>query len=172
MAVAAAALARLKLVCFDVDGVFTDGRLWFGADGEALKQFHVRDGHGVKQLLAAGVAVAVVSGRSSPIVSRRMAELGVPHVYQGCADKLPFVTALLKQLGVAPVDAAFMGDDEPDLAPMRSLGLGIAPADALPEVRKAARWVTKAGGGAGAVREACDGILAARRAAAKKPGRR
>lgn len=157
-----ATLARLRLVCFDVDGVFTDGRLWFGPQGESLKQFHVRDGHGVKSLLHAGVTVAIVSGRSSPIVSQRMAELGVPHVFQGCAEKLPFVTSLLAQTGVAAADAAFMGDDEPDLAAQAAVGLAIAPADALPAVRAAAGWVTAAGGGAGAVREVCDAILAAR----------
>jgi 3-deoxy-D-manno-octulosonate 8-phosphate phosphatase (KDO 8-P phosphatase) len=161
MTALAARLARLELVCFDVDGVFTDGRLWFGPQGEALKQFHVRDGHGVKELIASGVAIAVVSGRSSPVVSQRMAELGVAHVYQGCAEKLPFVTALLAQLGLPPEAAAFVGDDLPDLPPMRALGAAIAPADAHPAVRAAAHWVTTAGGGMGAVREVCDAILEA-----------
>jgi 3-deoxy-D-manno-octulosonate 8-phosphate phosphatase (KDO 8-P phosphatase) len=159
----AALLARLRLVCFDVDGVFTDGRLWFSADGEALKQFHVRDGHGVKELMAAGVTVAIVSGRDSPIVTRRMAELGVTEVFQGCTDKLPVVEELLARLRIPAADAAFMGDDQPDLAAQRHVGLAIAPADALPAVRASAAWVTSAVGGAGAVREVCDAILSARR---------
>ena len=158
----AARAARIRLAVFDVDGVFTDGRLLFGPQGEALKQFHVRDGHGIKRLRGAGIAVAVISGRSSPIVAARMAELGVDEVHQGHDDKLPVLQALLARRGVAADECCYCGDDEPDLAPLRAVGLACAPADAHPEVRAVASVVTRAGGGAGAVREVCDLLLAAR----------
>ena len=162
----AARAARIRLAVFDVDGVFTDGRLLFGPQGEALKQFHVRDGHGIKRLRGAGIAVAVISGRSSAIVAARMAELGVDEVHQGQDDKLPVLQALLARRGVAGDECCYCGDDEPDLAPLRAVGLACAPADAHPAVRAAASVVTSAGGGAGAVREVCDLLLAARGAAA------
>lgn len=164
-AAVAARAARIRLAVFDVDGVFTDGRLLFGPQGEALKQFHVRDGHGIKRLRAAGVAVAVISGRSSPIVAARMAELGVDEVHQGQDDKLPVLQAMLARRGVASAECCYCGDDEPDLAPLRAVGLACAPADAHPEVRATAAVVTRANGGAGAVREVCDLLLAAREGA-------
>lgn len=161
----AARAARIRLAVFDVDGVFTDGRLLFGPQGEALKQFHVRDGHGIKRLRAAGIAVAVISGRSSAIVAARMAELGVDEVHQGHDDKLPVLRALLARRGVADQECCYCGDDEPDIAPLRAVGLPCAPADAHPAVLAVASVVTVAGGGAGAVREVCDLLLAAREAA-------
>ena len=168
------ALARIRLAVFDVDGVFTDGRLHYGQRvlalgegiGEVMKVFHVRDGHGIKRLRAAGIEVAVISGRSSPIVTARMAELGVAHVHQGQDDKLPVLEALLARTGIAAAATCYCGDDEPDLAPMRAVGLAVAPADAHPSVRAAAAWVLSASGGQGAVRELCDGLLAARAGAA------
>jgi 3-deoxy-D-manno-octulosonate 8-phosphate phosphatase (KDO 8-P phosphatase) len=166
-------LARIRLAVFDVDGVFTDGRLHYGARGpgpadgigEIAKVFHVRDGHGIKRLRAAGVEVAVISGRSSAVVAARMAELGVAHVHQGSDDKLPVLEALLARLGVPAEACCYCGDDEPDLAPMRAVALAVAPADAHPSVRSVADWVLAATGGQGAVRELCDGLLAARGAA-------
>jgi 3-deoxy-D-manno-octulosonate 8-phosphate phosphatase (KDO 8-P phosphatase) len=155
-------LARIRLAVFDVDGVFTDGRLHYGAGGEVAKVFHVRDGHGIKRLRAAGVEVAVISGRSSPIVAARMAELGVAHVHQGSDDKLPVLEALLARLGVPAEACCYCGDDEPDLAPMRAVALSVAPADAHASVRAVADWVLAAPGGRGAVRELADGLLAAR----------
>lgn len=163
------ALARIRLAVFDVDGVFTDGRLHYGQRapddgiGEVTKVFHVRDGLGLKRLRAAGVEVAVISGRSSPIVAARMAELGIDHVHQGQDDKLPVLETLLARTGIPATATCYCGDDEPDLAPMRAVGLAVAPADAHPAVRAAAAWVLAAGGGHGAVRELCDGLLAARR---------
>jgi len=160
----AARAARIRLAVFDVDGVFTDGRLHYGqrADGigELTKVFHVRDGHGVKRLRQAGLAVAVISGRSSPLVAARMAELGVDEVHQGDDDKLPVLVALLARRGLALEHCCYCGDDEPDLAPLRAVGLAVAPADAHPTVRAAAHLVTAAGGGRGAVREVCDLLLA------------
>jgi len=161
-----ATLARIRLAAFDVDGVFTDGRLHYGQDrdgvGELTKVFHVRDGHGIKRLRAAGVEVAVISGRSSRIVGARMAELGIGHVHQGDDDKLPVLERLLSRLGIAAADCCYCGDDEPDLAPMAAVGLAVAPADALPRVRAAAALVLAARGGHGAVRELCDALLDAR----------
>jgi 3-deoxy-D-manno-octulosonate 8-phosphate phosphatase (KDO 8-P phosphatase) len=154
--------ARIRLAVFDVDGVFTDGRLYYGPDGTEFKAFHTRDGHGIKELIRSGVQVAVISGRRSDAVTRRMQELGVAHVFQGCDDKLPVFEQLLAQLGIVAEDTACVGDDSPDLPLIQRAGLGIAVSDAHPSVRAAALLTTRAAGGEGAVREVCDMILAAR----------
>ena len=157
--------ASLRLLVLDVDGVLTDGRLWFGATGEDLKAFHVRDGHGIKQLRAAGVEVAVISGRTSPAVDARMRELGVTRVVQGAEDKQAALEALLAALGITAAQAACLVDDLPDLPLLRSVGLPAAVADAHPSVLAEARHVTALPGGHGAVREFCDWLLSARAAA-------
>jgi 3-deoxy-D-manno-octulosonate 8-phosphate phosphatase (KDO 8-P phosphatase) len=154
--------ARVRLLVFDVDGVFTDGRLYYGPGGEELKVFHVHDGQGVKRLLRQGVAVAVISGRDSAAVSRRMQDLGIAHVFQGDEDKLPIFERLLKKLTLKPEEVACVGDDLPDLPLLEAAGFAIAVANALPAVRAKAHLVTGATGGGGAVREICDLILAAR----------
>ncbi|MBU6510351.1 MAG: HAD family hydrolase, partial [Gammaproteobacteria bacterium] len=154
--------ARIELAVFDVDGVFTDGRLYYGARGEQLKAFHVRDGHGIKLLLRHGIRVAVISGRRSPAVTQRMRELGIRHVFQGRDDKLPVIQALLRKLKLDWQQVACVGDDVVDLPLLESAGLAIAVADAQPELRTHAHYVTGARGGEGAVREACDLLLAAR----------
>jgi len=155
--------AAIELVVFDVDGVFTDGRLFLNADGiETHKIFHVRDGYGIKRLLASGIEVAIISGRESAAVAARMAALGVRHVFQGRDDKLPVLEALLAELGVAPGHTAFVGDDEPDLPPMAAVALAIAVADAHPKVRAASHWVTPSRGGRGAVREVAEFLLESR----------
>lgn len=156
--------ARVRLAVFDVDGVFTDGRLYYSSDGVELKAFHTRDGHGIKQLLRHGIAVAVISGRRSDAVTHRMQELGVAYVYQNCADKLPVYEQLLTELGITPAETACVGDDVPDLPLIERAGLGIAVSDAHPSIRAAAQLTTRAAGGAGAVREVCDLILSARTA--------
>ncbi len=155
-------LARIELLILDVDGVLTDGRLYFSARGEALKVFHVRDGHGIKLLMAAGVAVAVFSGRRSSAVAARMRELGVRHVIQACADKVSALHRLTKRLGVDPLHCACICDDTPDLPMMSAVGVAGAVADAHPVVLAAAHWVSRANGGCGAVRELCDAVLRAR----------
>jgi len=154
--------ARVRLVVFDVDGVFTDGRLHYGPGGEELKVFHVHDGQGVKRLLKSGVAAAVISGRDSAAVSRRMQDLGIAHVFQGDEDKLPIFERLLKKLALGPEEVACVGDDLPDLPLLEKAGFAIAVANALPAVRAKAHLVTSATGGNGAVREVCDLLLAAR----------
>ena len=154
--------ARIRLLVLDVDGVLTDGRLYFGPRGEALKAFHVRDGAGMKQLTAAGVAVAVISGRRSQMTRRRCRELGVRHVMQGVTDKLGAFRRLCARLEVPPAACACIGDDTPDVPLMRAAGLAFAVADAHRDALRAAHIVTALPGGQGAVREVCDFLLAAR----------
>jgi 3-deoxy-D-manno-octulosonate 8-phosphate phosphatase (KDO 8-P phosphatase) len=154
-------LARIQLLILDVDGVLTDGRLYFGAKGEALKVFHVRDGHGIKLLMAAGVQVAAFSGRRSAAAAARLRELRVPLV-QGCRDKLLALQTLTRRLKVDPLNCACIVDDTPDLPLMSAVGLAAAVADAHPVVLSAAHWVARSAGGLGAVRELCDAILRAR----------
>jgi 3-deoxy-D-manno-octulosonate 8-phosphate phosphatase (KDO 8-P phosphatase) len=155
-------LAKIELLILDVDGVLTDGRLYFGARGEALKVFHVRDGHGIKLLMAAGVQVAALSGRRSSALGARMRELGVPTVVQGSTDKVAALRRLTQRLAIDPLKCACIVDDTPDLPLMSAVGLAAAVADAHPVVLSAAHWVAKAAGGEGAVRELCDALLRAR----------
>ncbi len=155
-------LARIQLLILDVDGVLTDGRLYFTARGEALKVFHVRDGHGIKLLMAAGVAVAAFSGRRSAALGARMRELAVPHVVQACGDKVAALHRLTGRLGLDPLNSACISDDTPDLPLMSAVGLACAVADAHPVVLSAAHWIARANGGQGAVRELCDAVLRAR----------
>jgi len=155
-------LARIQLLVLDVDGVLTDGRLYFGASGEALKVFHVRDGHGIKLLMAAGVRVAAFTGRRSRAVAARMRELRVPYLVQGCSDKVAALHRLTERLDIDPLNCACIVDDTIDLPLMSAVGLAGAVADAHPVVRSAAHWTSKAKGGEGAVRELCDAILRAR----------
>jgi 3-deoxy-D-manno-octulosonate 8-phosphate phosphatase (KDO 8-P phosphatase) len=155
-------LSNIQLLILDVDGVLTDGRLYFGAKGEALKVFHVRDGHGIKLLMAAGVQVAALSGRRSGATAARLRELRVPTVVQGCSDKLAAFTKLTKRLKVDPLNCACIVDDTPDLPLMSAVGLAAAVADAHPVVLSAAHWIARSPGGLGAVRELCDTLLRAR----------
>jgi 3-deoxy-D-manno-octulosonate 8-phosphate phosphatase (KDO 8-P phosphatase) len=147
-----------------VDGVLTDGVLVYGASGEEIKRFHVRDGLAIQAARRAGVEIAVISGRASAAVTRRMSELGVVEVHQGVTDKESLLRGLLARLGVKAAETAVMGDDLPDLPLMRIAGLAMAPADAVPEVRRAAGWVSRWVGGHGAVREAIELLLRSRKA--------
>lgn len=151
----------VRLAIFDVDGVMTDGTLYIGAEGEAFKAFNILDGHGVKMLQAAGIATAIISGRSSPAVARRAAELGIAHVHQGVADKGAEFEGLVARLGIEARACAFVGDDLPDLPVMRRCGFAVAVASAVEAVRQAAHHVTRAPGGRGAVREFCELVLRA-----------
>ena len=158
--------ARVRLLVLDVDGVLTDGRLYYGARGETLKVFHVRDGLGLELLADAGIALAVISGRRSTMTARRCRELGVRHLFQGVEDKLPVFHRLRDRLGMTSSACACVGDDLPDVPLMREVGLSFAVADAHPQARGAAQVVTRLPGGCGAVREICDFLLEARRHAA------
>jgi 3-deoxy-D-manno-octulosonate 8-phosphate phosphatase (KDO 8-P phosphatase) len=154
--------AAIRLLVLDVDGVLTDGTILLGG-AEELKSFHVRDGLGLRLLMSAGIEVAVISGRDSAAVTRRMTELGIQHVFQGVEDKLAVLERLRAELRIDAHEVAVVGDDLPDLPPMRAAGLAIAVADAQEEVRAAAHRVTRSRGGRGAVREIADGLLAARK---------
>ncbi|HEY8540383.1 MAG TPA: 3-deoxy-manno-octulosonate-8-phosphatase KdsC [Steroidobacteraceae bacterium] len=149
----------IRLLVLDVDGVLTDGRLYFSARGEELKCFHVRDGAGIVHLLRAGIQVAVISGRSSKAVERRMSELGVTWVRQGVNDKLVALRELLDMLGLGPQAVAVVGDDVADLPILEIARLAVAVADAHASVKSRAHFITQLPGGQGAVREVCDLIL-------------
>jgi len=153
----------IRLLVLDVDGVLTDGRLYFSARGEEMKSFHVRDGSGIVQVLKAGLQVAVISGRQSRAVERRMAELGVTWIRQGVADKLAALRELLDILGLGPQAVACIGDDSADLPLFETARLAVAVADAHPSVKAQAHFITQALGGQGAVREICDLILETQR---------
>lgn len=156
------AIGRIRLVGFDVDGVFTDGRFYLSNDGVETKAFNTQDGYGIRRLLEAGLEVAVISGRQSSAVERRMAELGVRHVFLGCSDKVATFRDLLRSLDIPSERSAFVGDDIPDLPVLREAGVSIAVANAHGDVRRFCDRTTKASGGFGAVREVCDAILQAR----------
>ena len=155
------AAAAIRLLVLDVDGVLTDGRLYFGARGEALKAFHAHDGYGIRKLIAAGVEVAVISGRRSAAVSVRCREIGIERVIQGASDKLAAFERLRRRAGITARTCACVGDDLPDVPLFGVVGLAFAVADAHPLARRAADRVTKLPGGLGAVREVCDQLLAA-----------
>lgn len=152
---------RVAVVFFDVDGVLTDGGLYYSEAGEVLKRFHVLDGQGFKMLQRAGVAVAVITGRDSAALRKRLADLGVQHAVYGTEDKLPAAQALLAQLGLDWSQAAAMGDDWPDLPLLSRCALACAPANAHPENKLLAHFVTQRNGGQGAARELCDLVLTA-----------
>jgi len=153
--------AQIRLVIFDVDGVLTDGRLYLADDGNEFKAFHSRDGHGMKMLQSQGVAVAIISGRRSLAVERRMADLGIDYVYMGVQDKLVAFQDLLQRQGLDPAQVAYVGDDVIDLPVMSRVGLAIAVQDADPFVKRHAHWQTPSPGGRGAVREVCELLLEA-----------
>ena len=160
-----AARARaIRLAAFDVDGVLTDGRLLLGPNGEEFKQFHVRDGYGLVMLREAGIILAIITGRSAPVVAQRMAELGIRHVYQGCKDKLAAVNELCALTRVPLAQMCYVGDDVPDVPVLQVVGFGVAVADAHATAAAAARFHTQAPGGRGAVREIADLILRVQRA--------
>lgn len=166
-----ASLRDIRLLVLDVDGVLTDGRLYFGARGELMKAFHVRDGHGIRTLRRAGVEVAVISGRRSAAVRHRCRELGIRHLAQGVDDKLAVLRRLCGALGLPLAACACVGDDEPDVPLLRAVGLAFAVADAHPLALAAAHRRTRLAGGTGAVREVCDVLLSARRARASRQRR-
>lgn len=160
--------ASIELLILDVDGVLTDGRLYYGPQGEALKVFDVKDGYGIRRLLDVGVQVAIISGRDSPHVKARARDLGIRHVYQGISEKLPVFEKLSQRLGLVPAQCAIVGDDRPDVPVMRAVGLAFAPFDAHPAALKAADMITPNLGGRGAVRSVCDLLVAARQHASRQ----
>ena len=152
---------RIRLMIFDVDGVLTDGTLWYGPRGEELKAFSAHDGHGIKLLAAAGVAIALLSGRRSKAVAVRARELGIREVHQGVEDKLLVFGTMLKKHRLTPAAAGFMGDELVDLPVLERCGFACAPREAPAAVRSRVHHVTAAPAGRGAVRELCDLLLGA-----------
>jgi len=152
----------IRLLILDVDGVLTDGRLYFGPKGETLKVFHVRDGHGIKMAQRAGIEVAFVSGRRSDAAYHRAKELGIIRFHEGVRDKVAVMEEIMAAMQIEASQVAAVGDDLVDLPLMARAGLAVAVADAVPEVLAAAHWVTALPGGRGAVREVCDLLLKAR----------
>ena len=150
---------RIRLVGFDVDGTLTDGRLLYGTDGHEAKSFHVQDGMGLTLLRHAGIELALVTARISPVVEQRGRELKIAHVHTHERSKLACMQRIAAAMGIGMEAVAFMGDDLPDLAALRAAGLAIVPANAHPWAREAAHWVTPRRGGEGAARDACDLLL-------------
>ena len=151
----------VKMLLLDVDGVLSDGKLYFGNSGEELKAFNIYDGFGIKLLQRTGVVVGIVTGKQSTLVARRAADLGIRIVVQGREDKLVAIREIQKQHSLHLSEIAYMGDDLPDLTAIQRVGLGLTVANASPLVKQQAKWVSRATGGNGAVREACELIMAA-----------
>ena len=150
---------KIEMLVLDVDGVLTDGRIVYADRGEEIKAFHVRDGSGLKLWLALGKAAGIITGRKSPIVARRAADLGITAVVQGADAKLPAFKKMLDARNLQAEQVAYVGDDLPDLPVLRYCGLAVAVADACAEARAAAHYVTVAPGGRGAVRETIELVL-------------
>jgi len=152
---------NIKLIVFDVDGVLTDGKLILGENGNEYKSFYVRDGQGLVMLMKTECNVAVITARTSNIVAERMASLGIKHIYQGAENKGQALKKLIGKLGITFAEVAYVGDDVIDLPAMNKVALPIAVADAHPEVKKIAKFITEKNGGEGAVREICELIMIA-----------
>lgn len=153
--------SAIKLVIFDVDGVLTDGTLYYTDSGADFKAFHAHDGVGIKMLQQSNVTVGIITGHHSPMITRRMEALGITHVFQGQAQKLPAYQQLIETLGLTDHEVCYVGDDLPDVPLIRRVGLGIAVANAAPFVAQHAVWQTTKSGGQGAVREVCELIMQA-----------
>ena len=151
--------ANIKLLICDVDGVFSDGQVYMGNNGEELKAFHTRDGYGVKSLINSGIPVAVITGRQSKIVENRMSALGVSHIFQGVDNKLAPYSELLAHYEVTPEQVAYIGDDVVDLSVMKEVGLSVCVNDGHPYVKQLADMTTYTQGGKGVVRELTDLLL-------------
>lgn len=153
--------ARVRLMIFDIDGVLTDGSLYYGPDGEAIKRFHVHDGLGIKLLEQAGIATAIITARQAPIVNRRAHDLGIRYVYQGVHDKRITFAKLLEDSGATAADCGFLGDDVIDLPVLARVGFAASVPNGHPEVHRRVQYITRAHGGNGAAREICELILRA-----------
>lgn len=154
---------KIELVIFDVDGIMSDGKITYTHDGTEIKSFNVKDGLGIKMLHQAGIKTAIITGRKSEIVALRAKELGIQHLLQQREDKLAASLELSQELGIPSAHIAFMGDDLPDLSAIKHLGLGITVANAHELVKEHADYICKENGGDGAVREACEYILHAKK---------
>lgn len=154
-----AKIKKIKCAIFDVDGVLTDGTLYYTDSTTDFKAFHAHDGLGIKMLQESGIKVAIITSHDSPMINRRMQALEIEHVYQGKKDKTPSYEDLLAKLNLVDEDVCYVGDDLPDLPLIRRAGLGITVANGVPLVKQHADWQTDARGGSGAVREICEYIM-------------
>ncbi|MDX1453450.1 MAG: HAD family hydrolase [Oleiphilaceae bacterium] len=154
--------SNIQLLALDVDGVMTDGKLYFSAQGDEIKAFNILDGHGIKMLLKNGIQVAIITGRNSPLTARRARDLGIEHLIQGREDKKFALLELCDTLDIDIKQTAYLGDDLPDLGAIVTAGLGMCVANAHPFVKQHANFQTTLPGGSGAVREVCDLLLEAR----------
>ena len=152
---------NVKMLIFDVDGVLTDGSLFYDNNGQEYKAFNSRDGHGIKMLKASGVEAGIITGRTSNVVLHRAKNLGITRIFQGADDKLHVYERLLAEIGLKPEETAYMGDDVVDLPVLKRCGLAITVPDAVPLVAQRAHYVTQASAGRGAAREACEMIMRA-----------
>ena len=155
-------LNHIELLLLDVDGVMTDGGIIYGADGSEIKIFNVKDGFGLNLVIKAGITVGIVTGRKSKALYHRCKDLGIQLIFDGVRNKAELLPKIVDQMSTAPDHIAFMGDDIPDLALMRQVGLSITVADAPKIVRETSDWTTSAAGGRGAVREVCEALLEAK----------
>ena len=151
----------VRMIVFDIDGVLTDGSLFFGDDGQEYKAFNSRDGHGIKMLRASGVEAGIITGRTSQVVLHRARNLGITRIYQGAEDKLEAFHALLREQGLTPNQIAYMGDDVVDLPVLRRCGMAVTVPDAPAEVKARCHCITQAAAGRGAAREVCEYLLRA-----------
>ncbi len=151
----------IKMLVLDVDGVLTEGHVTMTDSGDEIKNFNVRDGHGIKMLQRAGIEVAILTGRKSKVVAHRAADLGIQYLIQGSLRKADGLKNLCEQAGISPDDCAYMGDDVIDLPAMRQCRLQTAPCNAFVGVLKHAAWVSEYAGGQGAVRQLCEGLILA-----------
>lgn len=157
-----ASAEKIKLLILDVDGVMTDGSIILDNEGNEFKVFNVRDGHGIKMLLKAGLQVAIITGRQSGVVERRAQELGIAEVYQKCYVKTVAFDQIIEKYGLSEKEVAYVGDDIVDIPVFKRVGLSVAVSDAAEEARAHAMMITKNRGGRGAVREVCDFLLKAK----------
>lgn len=154
---------KVRLIVFDVDGVLTDGRLYYGPEGEAFKAFNAKDGLGIRRLIMSGLQVGFITGRESVFVSKRAEDLGIQHVYQNKMDKKPVFLELCQKLSLTPSQVAYMGDDFIDMPVLEEVAIRACPADAMPCVKEVCNFIARNNGGCGAARELCDCIWEAQR---------
>jgi 3-deoxy-D-manno-octulosonate 8-phosphate phosphatase (KDO 8-P phosphatase) len=154
-------IGSIRVLMLDVDGVLTDGRIIMNDRGEETKHFDVKDGHGLKMLMRCGIAVVLITGRQSAVVTHRARDLGITEVHQSIWDKADLFEKLLVRMNLRPAEVAYIGDDIVDVPLLRRVGFAVAVRDAVPEAKKAAHYVTRKLGGRGAVREACEIIMKA-----------
>lgn len=159
--------AKIKLLILDVDGVLTNGQFMLGPNGEEYKQFNTQDGQGMRSLMDSGVQIGIITGRNSPVVAQRAKDLGLQFLYQGRREKMSALKAMLSEATLTANQAAYVGDDWPDIPVMQHVGLAIAVNNACAETKQAAHYITQANGGAGAVREVCELLLKAQNTFAK-----